>query len=271
MEWDGKPDRPHVLRMSKDALKDPETAALEIIRKIAPSKAKDYRQKVVTNTGARIGLGAVGAEGSTTRANGPDAGAWIGSSATSKPAMAKTAGPPASCRKVQPPGARGLPGTRTGTASPAAARANGIWQPFPSGKPSPLAAGDDRLWQVRRSLLLPRSGISPEQLEGNRPEDRCRQRRSTCFRMPGDQREGGRRMRKVRADALPWGSWTTCRGNRPCSRLLPCRRAETERALERSARQGDPDRLPGKGCGQPSRMPLRYRMQGSLRRPGPGA
>ncbi len=75
-EWDGKKDRPHILSMDKISLKDPESAALEIIRKIDPSKAKDYRQKVVTNTGARIGLGVVGAEGSTTRATDPEAASF---------------------------------------------------------------------------------------------------------------------------------------------------------------------------------------------------
>ncbi len=75
-EWDGKKDRPHILSMDKISLKDPESAALEIIRKIDPSKAKDYRQKVVTNTGARIGLGVIGAEGSTTRATDPEAASF---------------------------------------------------------------------------------------------------------------------------------------------------------------------------------------------------
>ncbi len=62
--------------MRQTALEDPGLAALEIIRKIAPSKAKDYRQKAVTNTGARIGLGAVGAEGSTTRSTDPEAASF---------------------------------------------------------------------------------------------------------------------------------------------------------------------------------------------------
>ncbi len=75
-EWDGKKDRPHILPVDQISLEDPETAALEIIRKIDPSKAKDYRQKVVTNTGARICLGGLGAEGSTTRATDPEAASF---------------------------------------------------------------------------------------------------------------------------------------------------------------------------------------------------
>ena len=75
-EWDGKKDRPHILPVDQTTLEDPETAALEIIRKIAPSKAKDYRQKVVTSSGARIGIGGLGAEGSTTRATDPEAASF---------------------------------------------------------------------------------------------------------------------------------------------------------------------------------------------------
>ncbi len=76
MEWDGKPDRPHILRMSQTTLKDPETTALEIIRKIAPSKARDYRQKVVTSSGGGISLGVVSTKGTTTQATDPEAASF---------------------------------------------------------------------------------------------------------------------------------------------------------------------------------------------------
>ncbi len=75
-EWDGKKDRPHILPVDQISLEDPETAALEIIRKIAPSKAKDYRQKIVTSTGARMGIVGLGAEGSTTRETDPEAASF---------------------------------------------------------------------------------------------------------------------------------------------------------------------------------------------------
>ena len=38
-EWDGKPDRPHVLEIRQAYLEDPATMALAIVRKLDPSKA----------------------------------------------------------------------------------------------------------------------------------------------------------------------------------------------------------------------------------------
>ncbi len=55
-EWDGRKDRPAILKMPLEVLKDPSKAAMEILKKIDPSKARNYRHKVVSSIDSSVGI-----------------------------------------------------------------------------------------------------------------------------------------------------------------------------------------------------------------------